>query len=126
MEQLGEAGRLLKLKKCALNWVKRSYVIREYTTAQSIMTFSYEQFCDSPQSLKTLFEEATGEKINPEKDPLLKIKDYPRARIENKNKQQVSRLSQTEIEVIVEILRRHSALTSFFGYTPESWLLGTG
>ncbi len=126
VEQLGEAGRLLKLKKCAVNWVKKSYVIREYTTAQSLMTFSYEQFCDSPQSLKTLFEEATGEKINPEKDPLLKIKDYPRARIENKNKQQVSRLSQTEIEVIVEILRRHSALTSFFGYTPESWLLGAG
>ena len=126
VEQLDEASRLRKLQKYAVSWVEKSHMLREYATAQSLMTFSYEQFCESPQSLKTLFEEATGETINPEKDPLLDIKDYPRSRIENKNKDQVSRLSQKEIEVVVETLRRHSALTSFFGYAPESWLLGTG
>ena len=124
MEQLDEAARLLRLQKFALNWVDHSNMLKEYTIAHSLMTFSYEQFCESPESLKTLFEEATGETINPEKDPLLKIKDYPRSSIENKNNEQVLRLSQTEIEVVVEILRRHSALTSFFGYAPESWLLG--
>ena len=124
IEQLDEASRLRKLQKFAVSWVEKSHMLREYATDQSLMTFSYEQFCESPQSLKTLFEEATGETINPEKDPLLNIKDYPPSRIENKNKEQVSRLSQTEIEVVAETLRRHSALTSFFGYAPDSWLLG--
>lgn len=121
--QLSEASRLQALQKMALVWVRYSMILKDYLSVQSVMTCSYEQFCESPESLKTTVEKVTGETINPDKDPILKIKDYLPSGIENKNKVQVSHFSEMEVETIVNTLRPYTALTSFFGYTPENWLL---
>ena len=121
-EQLSEPERLQQLKKFALYWVDHSKTLKEHISASGFVTCSYEQFCESPQSLKNTFEKATGEIIQPEKNPILNIKDYQPAVIKNKNQQQVSRLSEVEIESVVQTLRPYSTLTSFFGYAPEDWL----
>jgi hypothetical protein len=123
--QLNEADRLQLLQKMALTWVRHSIILKDYLSDQSVLTCSYEKFCESPESLEMTFEKATGEAINPDKDPLLKIKDYLPFGIENKNMVQVSRFSEIEIEIIVKTLLPYSNLTSFFGYAPESWLSAT-
>jgi hypothetical protein len=122
LNQLKEADRLNALQKKALNWVLHSSILKEYSSAHKVAACSYEQFCDLPQSLQTILEKATGKAIQPDENPVLKIKDYRPSGIENKNQEQVQRLSKIEIESIVDTLRPYSALTSFFGYAPESWL----
>ena len=122
LSHMKKADRLNALHKTALVWVRRSNTLKEYLSAQRVMACSYEQFCDSPQSLQTLFEKATGKAIKPDENPVLKIKDYQSSGIEHKNKEQVQRLNKIEIETVVNTLDPYSALTSLFGYTPESWL----
>ena len=122
LRQLNETDRLNALHKTALAWIHRSNILKEYSSAHQVAAFSYEQFCDSPQSLQAIFEKATGKAIQPDENPILKIKDYQPSGIENKNQGQVERLSKIEIETVVNTLRPYSVLTSFFGYTPESWL----
>ncbi len=118
---LSLAQRQVRLKKLALIWVKRSSILMELILTQGFMSLTYEKFCEAPDQLKHAVERASAKAIHPSSNAFLRIKDYPPSQISNRNEEQISRLSKSEIDAIVMTLKTHKELTDFFGYSPEYW-----
>ena len=82
---------------------------------------SYKKFCEEPNQLKHAVEKSSGKTILPNSNTYLKIKDYQPSLIINRNEDQISRLSEFELEAIINALEPHQDVTNFFGYSPKDW-----
>lgn len=105
----------------ALRWVRRSSLLMNLVDSCGYPRISYEKFCEEPNQLKHAVEKSSGKTILPNSNTYLKIKDYQPSLIINRNEDQISRLSEFELEAIFNALEPHQDVTNFFGYSPKDW-----
>lgn len=119
-KNLGIKRRSHALNKLLLDWLKRSYIIKDIVQDLNVPLITYEQFCDSPSLLKKklTLPEKTIESIDFGAE--LQIKDYPVQRIINQNQRQIAKLTQIEKEELKIQLKPHNDLLSFFDYNLNS------
>ena len=109
------------LSKIALNWIRRSTVLMEILSNHAYPRTSYEKFCEEPHHFKDAVQRASGKTTLPNSNAYLRIKDYPPSVISNRNEEQISRLSEFEVDAILKALEPHHDVTDFFGYSPRFW-----
>ena len=109
------------LNKIALSWVQRSAILINLLRNHDYPRISYEKFCEEPHSLKDVVEKASGKTILACSNTYLRIKDYPPSQISNRNEEQISRLTEFEINTILKTLEAHTEVVKFFGYCPKVW-----
>ena len=105
----------------ALRWVQRSSLLMNLVDSCGYPRISYKKFCEEPNQLKHAVEKSSGKTILPNSNTYLKIKDYQPSLIINRNEDQISRLSEFELEAIINALEPHQDVTNFFGYSPKDW-----
>ena len=105
----------------ALRWVQRSSLLMNLVDSCGYPRISYEKFCEEPNQLKHAVEKSSGKTILPNSNTYLKIKDYQPSLIINRNEDQISRLSEFELEAIFNALTPHQDVANFFGYSSKDW-----
>lgn len=118
-ENKSEDDRIEILKVLAAAWAFRSDYAKKIIDLHDPVAFTYEEFCaDVNSTMRATMKRIPLLKgINP--DLQIKVKDYAPQRISDQNKRQISKLSERELEIIGETLKKNEVLLNAFGYTSE-------
>lgn len=98
------------------DWLNRSAVIKNLVGRLKIPLVTYEAFCQEPASVIRALETPIGVAESVDVNTRVKVKDYPVQGIINQNPKQISKLKDSEINLLTEILAEHKELLAFFGY----------
>ncbi|MEO1348086.1 MAG: sulfotransferase, partial [Cyanobacteria bacterium J06635_15] len=115
---MGQEERLKLIKTLASKWVFRSRWVRQWMTQMPVISFTYEDFCASPEGCLSQLTDKIPQFKTIDVNKQIKVKDYQKQVIKNQNEQQISKLTLEDIDAISEVLITDSELVRFFGYSP--------
>ncbi len=116
LENKGEEDRIRLVSQITDGWLFRSGWIRKWIDEWQLTNFTYEEFCAEPAACVTKAAENIPALQTADVNISVKVKDYKMQGIVDYNAEQISRLTQKEIEEISRVLARDQELVSFFNY----------
>ena len=116
-ENLESFERLEKINDAALEWISKSRTLKSAAIKFKIPVITYEDFCKSPASIICNLNIPENVKNSINFDSNVLVKDYSAQKIENKNEEQISKLTRSEIETVTTLLQPESTLLEYFGYS---------
>ena len=113
---LSAEDRSAVIRDTAADWLFRAKKVKESIDKFKLISFTYENFCASPQKYMDLILSRCPEleKINCE--GTIQVKDYPVQKVINQNPRQIKLLMNTDIDLISAIISYESDLVQCFGY----------
>jgi hypothetical protein len=100
----------------AVGWLARGSHLKKAIDNMNMLNFSYEDFCENPESCINKVIELCPEIEPVDSSRLVKVKDYPEQGITNQNERQVGMLTQDDIITITKVLAIDSGIVEYFGY----------
>jgi hypothetical protein len=115
-DTLSEKERSKIVSSIAGKWIARSSWVKYWIQDWNLKYFTYEKFCNDPQGCVSKIATDVPPLQTADVKKKIKVKDYKWQGIKNFNEQQISKLSQKEIDAISSVLMKDRKLVSFFDY----------
>jgi len=111
-----EKERIKIVSRIADKWLFRSGWIKKWIDEWDLTYFTYEQFCTEPEACVSKLAVNLSALQTVDVNTNIKVKDYKIQAIANFNAEQISKLSQKEVDAISNVLTKDPKLVSFFDY----------
>jgi len=111
-----EEARVKIVSEIAAQWLSRSGWIKRWIEKWQLTHFTYEQFCADPAACVSKVAVSIPALRTVDSNRSVKVKDHGRQGIVDFNAEQISRLSDREVDAISGVLAKDLELVSFFGY----------
>lgn len=115
-DSLSSEKRKKVLNRLAKDWITRGVKIQDLISNLNAPLLTYEEFCRNPSSVISKLNTPYGVSKSINLFANVKVKDYASQPISNQNEQQISKLTDMEIEHISESLKPSQELLAYFGY----------
>ncbi len=111
-----EEDRIKIVSRIADMWLFFSHWVKKWIEEMQLIYFTYERFCAEPETCVSKLAADTPALETVDINKSIKVKDYKIQGIVNFNAEQISKLTQKEVNAISEVLTKDLKIVSFFGY----------